>query len=223
LKNLEAPPSTLLLGTSPFIFYYHLQEGKYTPIIMDNFLLKSELMVNSKNKNFLGLFFQSIYEKDLFRYYINNKILKKEYSPQREIVGSCNGYLEFYDNRIKDKNQYTSDDIWLPTKIKKNNRQVYYFKKIIELAKERGIQTFIISVPEYPKWDEFYTTRMEYINYKKTINNILSEYNLEMYKYSNQDMEIEDFMNEQHLNSNGAVKFTKDLSNWLNAMLLSHQ
>ena len=63
---------------------------------------------------------------------------------------------------------------------------------------------------------------MEYIDYKKTINNILSEYNIEMYKYSNQDMEIEDFMNEQHLNSNGAIKFTKDLSNWLNAMPLSH-
>lgn len=210
-------PKVLVFGTNPDMLTREVNPSKYMPIILNDFLLKVEMSYRSEEKFDPYLFIKSQNEKYLFDRLIKN-LLGEKYIPTRNVSGVYNGYLNF-SNQSKGID-WTCAQKQIKEKTEKTT-QKEYLDKLIQLAQDNDIKVVFINPP-------IWKCRLEVLNEKsesfKRFNNeikvVKSKYKLNVFNEENNSLDSillqEDFLNLDHLNSNGAKKNTEAFCNWYN-------
>ena len=212
LEHMDSPPKIVVLGTNPIMFQRDLNKGSFTPIILkSNF----ELFLNSNNGVDFSFFIKTYREKKLLKHIVKN-LLGYKYIPTRIIEDSYNGHLKFY-NQMNNINWDNADLNKYSNSINKN--QIKYFKKTIELLLEYDIDVIIVNPPIYSKEFTQLSKNINYIKFKKTIDSIKKNYQLNVFSPEGNllfnELLQNDFLNKQHLNYNGSIKFSNDFSDFL--------
>jgi len=208
LSDKRFSPNLLIMGTDPIMFTRELDAGRYTPLFIKSFYQRFLLY---KQSNTLDLEYFSSFKKEsyLIKSLINN-FLGREYKPTRIIKSEKNGYLENIRVDTKSFNETIIDK-----KLVLNKNQVYYFIKTIKLAKSKGFKVIIVNPIEYKKelsednYSKFFGNIIDSISRTESVHVFqINENKVNLYNKS-------DFLNPQHLNSSGAIKFTKALRKYL--------
>lgn len=212
LEHMDSPPKIVVLGTNPIMFQRDLNKGSFTPIILkSNF----ELFFNSNNGVDFSFFIKTYREKKLLKHIVK-KLLGYKYIPTRIIEDSYNGHLKFY-NQMNNINWDNADLNKYSNSINKN--QIKYFKKTIELLLEYDIDVIIVNPPIYSKEFTPLSKNINYIKFKKTIDSVKNIYQLNVFNPEGnllfKELLQNDFLNKQHLNYNGSIKFSNDFSDFL--------
>ncbi len=213
LNFMQKPPKILILGTNPILFTRNIAPGKYTPLLLNSVTQKWNLYHDEGNVN-LSYFFKTVQEKYLF-ISLKNKIFRKKYTPTRNIFSVRNGYLEI-DNQIPGSAWENFDSLqYIPT----NKSQVQYFEKSIELAQKNNIQVVIVNPPLWKEKLKYFEKDKMYEEFQGTIDSLEKKYDIKIFNKNRKilmdDLVKEDFLNSEHLNGNGAKKFTEQLAQWL--------
>jgi hypothetical protein len=218
LEHLDSKPKMIVLGTNPIMFERRLSKGKYTPLILPK-LNSLELLKNSDEGFDASFFFNFIREKYLFKSLLN-KLLGKPYKPTRIIEDVYNGHCKFY-------NQIPGSE-WSKFIPSKNTsikiEQVDYFKKTIELALKNNIDVIIVHPPIYKVHLSAINGSDSYNGFCNIIKEVTEKYELKTYYDYLKDVNIndtsifkkDDFLNSQHLNYKGSLKFSNGFSASLN-------
>lgn len=215
LDKLDQKPKYIVLGTNPNMFEHELTKGKYPTLILPR-KNSLELVKNSKEGFDASFFLNIIQEKYLIKPLLN-KIIGKPYQATRIIENVYNGHLKFY-NQIPETQWY---NFTTTKKSELKKQQVDYFAKTIELAIEHDIKVIIVHPPI---WKENLNALIKTDSYKEfnnKMNELTKKYNLNTYyNYEglNSDTLIfynKDFLNSQHLNYSGSLKFTEGFSDFL--------
>lgn len=102
--------------------------------------------------------------------------------------------------------------------------QVEYFEKTIELALENNITVIIAHPPIWKKNLRAITNTDSFKDFKNTINSLSTKYGLKIYNdYLNNNNLLNDtitfqkgdYLNSEHLNYNGSLKFTNSFCDFL--------
>jgi len=89
---------------------------------------------------------------------------------------------------------------------------INYLKKMIELAKSKGVTVVLITTPVAPDYFDNVNSK-EYNLMQNTIKKITEEYNVKYFNYFlDKNFTPDDFFNSDHLNVEGAEKFSKILN-----------
>jgi len=212
IEHMDSPPKIVVLGTNPIMFQRDLDKGSFTPIILkSNF----ELFLNSNNGVDFSFFIKTYREKKLLKHIVKN-LLGYKYIPTRIIEDTYNGHLKFY-NQMNNINWDNADLNKYSNSINKN--QIKYFKKTIEFLLEYNIDVIIVNPPIYSKEFTQLSKNINYVNFKKTIDSIKKKYQLNVFNPEGNllfnELLQNDFLNKQHLNYNGSIKFSNDFSDFL--------
>lgn len=220
LEHLDSKPKMIVLGTNPVMFERELSKGKYTPLILPK--LNSLEFLRNSDEGFESSFFFNIFrEKYLFKSLLNN-LLGKPYKPTRIIEDVYNGHCKFY-NQIPGS-EWSNFTPRNNTKIK--IEQVDYFLKTIELALKNNIDIIIAHPPIYKENLAAINGSDSYKYFCNIINEITEKYELKTYYDYPKDVNLNDtsifqkndFLNSQHLNYKGSLKFSNGFSAFLNRL-----
>jgi hypothetical protein len=213
--HLETKPKLIVIGANPDMFVKPMTSGKYTPLIINDPILRWNLHFESTNPFELENFFSTVKESYLFSSLVNS-LTGKKYKPTREIKAVYNGYLE-------SRNQIAGTE-WSNFKSEPYkavySEQVEYFKKTIELASSHHVRVLLINTPiwfekiDADKANDSTFEDFQSILKKTSIENELPFLNPDFDLMQDQ-LSQPDFLNTDHLNYFGAQKFSKDLSLWI--------
>jgi len=205
LEQQEQKPKTVILGTNPKMFERPLSKGKYTPLILGNNI---PLSLNSEEGFDASFFLKTIQEKYLFKH-LFGKLTGKEYQPTRKIVSVYNGHLEFY-NQTGNLNW---EDFEQEKKSLQIEKQVDYFSKMIAELLEQDTEVIIVNPSIWKGQINAMAHTESFKVFEKTLDAIALKYGIAIYNAKHQSLqeqlEKKDFLNTQHLNYYGSVKFTK--------------
>jgi hypothetical protein len=214
LQHQSKKPKIIILGTNPIMFNRKMSPGKYTPLIINNFLTKLGLYYFSEDGINGEYFFHIVREKYLFKSLLK-KIMGEKYVPTRSIENTYNGYL-------KNTSQIAGTD-WNAVSTANTDSiieaQVGYFNKTIELLSQENIKVVVANTPLWEnklaslKTDKIFikTDSILKMSCKK---NHIDFFNSD-YSVLRDTLVKSDFLNTEHLNSSGAQKYTSELSKWL--------
>jgi len=214
LKHLEQKPKAIMIGTTPETFKQPLLAGKYTPIIVQDWLVNWEMNLRSTKPFHVSNFFTTVRERYLFQS-LMRKFSGAKYTPTREIHNVYNGYLESH-NQIAgtDWNEYKDSTAF------SNAKQCEFFEKTIQLAMQNSIQVIIVHPPMWFNRLDAERETDQFKEFTLIIDSLRRKYALPVF---NDDFEVlrgeveqKDFLNTVHMNYFGAQKFSARLSEWLN-------
>lgn len=219
LFHLRNNPKLVILGTNPVMFERPVSQGRYTPLILgQNFSLifyRIGLILNSQEGINQSTFLKSVQEKYLFTHVLNTRILGKTYQPTREIRSVYNGHLEFYNQLPSQWSGF--ERIVRDSSI--NEKQVQYFEQTIKLLLSKNIEVLVVNPPIWFLELDAIRESQSFLMFEETIDHFKEHYVLVVYNESHDflrnQLEIEDFLNTQHLNYKGSVKFTDQLCKYL--------
>lgn len=208
-------PKVLALGTNYTMFYRKAEPSKYIPIILSDFKSRTELVLNSTKGFEPGIFIESLNEKYLLDAILNS-FRGIPYKPTRDIESVYNGSLVFKNQSENVEWKYKPNKKSL---IQISTEQVSYFRRIIQLAQEKGIKVVILNPPI---WKEKLVGLQRFSSQFHDCDSILTivakEFGVPIYNRDYQTMNSilvrQDFLDAEHLNWNGAVKYTVDFSRW---------
>ena len=142
-------------------------------------------------------------------------MIGKSYQETREIKDVYNGHLKFF-------NQIPNSEWHKFTKIKESELkkvQVDYFEKTIQLALKNNITVIVVRSPIWKKNYKAILGTNSYKDYNAKIYELTKKYDLKTYDYELTNSIVEykqsDFLNSQHLNYKGSLKFTNKFCNFL--------
>lgn len=217
LEKLKVKPRIMVMGTNPIMFERNLSKGKYTPLILPKW--KSFDLVFQSDEGFDPSFFsQTIREKYLIKPLLND-IRGQQYKPTRIIEDVYHGHSKFF-NQIP-ATEWSNFDSSAKNKMK--IEQIEYFSKTIELALQNGLATIVVHPPIWKNEKEIIAKSESYMAFRSTINQLVEKYNLKVYNdYPNNRTNADglnfrqsDFLNTQHLNYEGSLKFTEGFCSFL--------
>ncbi|HEX9060640.1 MAG TPA: DUF1574 family protein, partial [Clostridia bacterium] len=106
--------------------------------------------------------------------------------------------IEFHNSCIKPENY---------------EKNISYMKEMIETLEKRKIKVVLITTPVYKTYSQNMSPKY-YEDMQNIIKKITDKYGIKYFNYINDSrFVVEDFRNNDHLNPNGAVKFSKILNN----------
>ena len=106
-------------------------------------------------------------------------------------------------------------EINVQNKIKSNFN---YLEQLIKYADNHNIKVILVSTPTTNLYKNYVTSTAQYFNLKNNIEK-LSHYDnviIADYFINNQDFELSDFKDSDHLSAKGADKLSKKINNYLN-------
>ncbi|MEL7145345.1 MAG: hypothetical protein AAFO69_03180 [Bacteroidota bacterium] len=214
-KNIDRP-KIVLIGTNPVMFHRELSKGRYTPIIIDDLRISAELAYQSVEGIDATFFLKSMRERYLIEHLIS-KATGKKYVPRREVVSYEDGFLK-YSNHI-DESTWENPETIYNLHHSFNLDQVMYFEKTIQLLKNKGIQVIVVNSPIWYENLEKLEKQSEFQKFSYSLNAICSTYKVPIFNRDHRVGEgtigLNDFLDGEHLNFNGAVKFSIALSDFI--------
>lgn len=213
LETKRVIPKVLIFGVDPLIFTRDIEPGQYTPLLINDFSDKYRLYADANGFDF-SYFFKSVKEKYLFLT-LFKKMLGIKYVPTRNIKRIYHGYLENHNHDTKSN--------W--SKLIQHNDslniiQENYFEKTILLAMKYDIKVLFANPPVWREALKNYSTVKAYAQFENFIKDIAKKYGVPHFNADNQlllnNFEKTDFLNSQHTNYNGAVKYSAELGYFLN-------
>jgi hypothetical protein len=208
-------PQKIIYGTNSVMFTTQPLPGRYTPLIVDDFQFTLEAYLQAENPHYTSLFFKTAREKYLSKA-LFNKITGKKVKPAREIENPYHGFMEIR-NQIDGTNWDGVPAIQKPV----NKKQVAYFAKVIELAQENDIELYIVNPPIW--WTQLATIEQtpNFRDFQNIIDSLATQYQVPVHNLDHHFMEeelvFEDFLNHEHLNYYGSLKYTPHIAEWLNS------
>lgn len=205
IKQLDQKPNVVVLGTNPVMFEQKLSKGRYTPLILKN---NFELVVNSEKGFDVGFFLKTFQEKYLFKF-ILNKLKGQKYKPTREVIDVYMGHLKFYNQ----SENVEWSDFERQKELLINEKQIQYFTKTIEHLQSQNIEVILVNPPIWSKELNAISNTQSFIAFNEVLKRMRDDYSVEVYNPDfnilNKELMKSDFLNTQHLNYNGSLKFTK--------------
>lgn len=216
LDHLEQAPKIILIGTNPIMFNRPIGKGKYTSLITNDFLLSTQMSLDANEGINADLFFKSIEEKHLIKPLVK-KYLGKKYHPTREVTTTNNGFLEFKNQKPNQTWSNFKTDPNHPSTI--NPKQIEYFEKTIKILLEKKIKVIFVNPPIWSEKLKFLSESSGFDSFKNVLHDISLKNNIPIYNADDSILQDElvknDFLDPEHLNHYGAVKFTHHLSSFL--------
>jgi hypothetical protein len=214
LGHMCEKPKLIIIGTNPEMFSKPAIAGEYTPLIINDWRLRWQLNLNSEESLEASHFFKCVKEKYLFGSFFK-QLRGEKYKPTRIISRTFHGYLE---SRNQSQGIRWKASMEQPEYVGQNTTQLDYFEKAIDVARKLEIDILILNPPVWSEKFEIEKNTRLYKDFSNTIARYSKQYNIRVFNINENDQfEREDFLNADHLNYYGAVKFSKALSYWLNS------
>lgn len=217
LKTHPVRPEHLIIGVHPVFFSSPPSIGRYTPVIMNDFISVARMGFYSEEGMSAPVFLKSLRERYLMKHLLN-QICHKPYQPTREIQSVFNGHLEFY-NTLPDK-QWETGSFDDPNEFKINAVQLKYFESLIELMKQNQINVVLVNIPVWPEIMKRMRDRPEFLHFRAMLKDLMDKYVIKIvnldYSLESPDISREWFLNQEHFNHKGSVWFTHEVCSRLN-------
>lgn len=158
-------------------------------------------------KNFSLLFSDPRFFSDIFIDYINPNSYKYKLNKYGFVENDFNDrFLKLKYDSIKINNSYTRQYDFKQTKYNSINEE--FVIKTIEKCRKRGIKIIFITTPVYKTFSSKIPNKIaKYTN--SLTNKLCAKYHIDYYNFlTNKKFKVNDFKNDNHLNSDGAKKFT---------------
>lgn len=190
---LDSQLNRVVLNLNTLMFTKDAKVSKYYPSFVPSF----NYYIESSNKNdFLKFFFQSYRYPISLKYFVKKWVLNQEMAQTRNIVSVHNGYIEFYDT-IEETTSYSFNTIF-------NSQQIEHFQKIQSLLDAHDVELSLTRTPAFFQGEDS-------IRFEHDFSHLCSELNLtsgDVLDCNDLPFDREDFLNQTHLNSRGALKFS---------------
>ncbi len=213
LRRMKVMPKYVVLGTNPIMFMRKLRIGKYTPLIIrDDFIDYSSLVINSEDGHSIRTLFYSAQEKYLLQYMLK-KVIGIKYHPTREIQSINNGHLEFYNQMPGVSWDGGAEEADLS---RANPLQIEFFVKTIDFLQNHNIKVLVVNLPLWQEREKKLRGTGGLGEFEQILSRICKEKGVYLvnpnHELATGVLKKEDYLNAEHLNYKGAVKFSHELA-----------
>lgn len=196
-------------------FSYPFHEYYYFPYIQTDYVY--EVIKDNSKKRYKSWAWKNIPFMRYAEYNSNLRPLVLFTSTLRE--GSGDSEFDKYGTIYL--NEASKEEVFKPhyyTNSEMNEKTILYLEKMIALAKRNSTEVILFTSPVYSKVVSF--DKKTLLNYKNTVNRIVSENKLEYYDFEHHVLcdSIANFYDVTHLNKRGAIMFSQNLSDSLLAI-----
>lgn len=211
MKNLK----TVLLEVSPHRFYNELNPNEWNGHVYSNLYDINYKVEKLSFKNYSFALADVRYFSTIFVDYLNPKLPK----PKLNKFG-------FMINDFQDRfSKLKYDSLKIQNSFKMNNKfnnpenfetNTVFLNKIIEKCQQNSVKIILIGTPLYSTYNTKIPLKIKK-QHLDLISKIIHKFGIQYYDFSNSKrFNLEDFKNDNHLNPNGAKKFTIIIDSILN-------
>lgn len=203
MKNLK----TVLFEVSPHRLYYEFDPSNWNGHVYSNLYDINYKTEKLSIKNYSLVLSDVKYFSTIFIDNYNPKLIKPKLNTFGFMTNAFPGrFTELENDSIKINQTFKMNSIFDNQKNFKLN--MFFLNKIIQECQKKKVEIIFIGTPLYQTYYSKIPLKTE-IQVKNALRRVTNKYGIEYYDFSrSKKFYLKDYINDNHLNPNGAKKFT---------------